>query len=427
MFFSCYRHALFLVRSWRNWCVKKFGNLKNCVTTNAYWGLEINAHSLINYIVHCRVNGTEFNPNWNQSQACESTFREARAFTSTESTVVNFTIQGFESRLSRIQFKKNVMHRNAHVLNFPSLKNNSIKTEKVTMPTNDEIIREVEKAQASVERILIELGIDSSDICFDSSVTTKCLTTKQISSSPEVEFITVPEEYGSDDDVQENIDEEAYAFDESEFITVPEEFAVYEKEIKCDVHDASELFENIGEEILLPDSKNFKNVFKIKNRRNKIIHVKKRTFLWMLTSGLQKCSTDRTYRFFDKPDKSNSPRYCNEVLEKIVVGEYVLLRMNQTLRVFKIYGFKYLNRKNNSYCAAEVSLKIQKDDTHSSVGLTGCLFELVNNDEDYLLDFISNNQTIDVKHYVSHLIKPTVDSAIFFYPEEIVEYINQYN
>lgn len=406
--FFCYRHTLFLVRSWRNWCVVKFNNIQNCVTTNAYWGLELNAHSLINYIVHCRIHGTDFDPTLLQSQTCEGTFRDARSLTSTRSTIVNFTIQGLESRLNRIQFKRDAIHRNAHVLKFPSLKNTLKETEKLAMPTNDEIIDVVERAQKSVREILIDLGVDSADISFDSSLTTKCPKAKPVN---DIEFVTVPDEFE--------------AYENENYDDIPEEFEVYGNE-NDDVHDASELFENIGEDVCLRDSKQLKNVFKIKNRRNKIVHVNKRTFLWMLTSGMQKCSTDRTYRFFENKDTRDDVKYSNEVFESIAVGEYVLLRMKQQLSVFKVYGFKYLNGKNRSCSSSTVPVKSPKDAEHRSIGLLGSSFEMVECDGEYMLDWTSNSQSIDVKHYVSHLVKPTPISAIFFYPEETVAYIKQF-
>ncbi|XP_065074604.1 uncharacterized protein LOC135698522 [Ochlerotatus camptorhynchus] len=390
-------HSLFLIRGWRNWCVRKFNNILNCITSNAYWGLEINAHALINYVVYCRDHGTEFNTTLLQSQTCEGTFRDARAFTSTESTVVNFTIQGFESRLNRIQFKRDVMHRNQQALKFPGVKKRSMDDTSFKMPTTDEIIDIVEQAQQSARDILIDLGVDANDISFECSVSTKSLKEKPTTSLGDVEFITVPDE-----------------------------FETFEKNSNNDIHDASELFQNVGSELLLRNSINHKNVFKIKTQQNKVVHVKKRTFLWMLISGLQKCSTDRTYRFMDNNMERHYPKYANEVYDNIVVGEFVLIKENEMLSVLKVYGFKYLKGKNCSYSSPMVPIKPPKDVQHRGIGLLGTAFEILECDGEYVLDFSSNNSTKNVKYYVSHLKKPSILSALFYYPNECVSYIKQF-
>lgn len=386
-----------MIRAWRNWCVAKFNNLQNCVTTNVYWGVEINAHALINYIVYCRDTGATFNTTLLQSQACEGTFRDARAFSSTESTVVNFTMQGFESRLNKIQFKRNVMHRNQHSLNFPSLSKKA-DSNGIEMPTNEEIIEAVEQSRAAVHETLVDLGIDASQISFESSVTTKHLKEKPSQTS-----------------------------DDFVFITVSAEFEALEKEnFDPDVHDADELFHNIGEEIMLKDSQNYKNVFKIKNRQNKIVHVKKRTFLWMLTSGLQKCSTDRNYHFIDKQDKSDNPKYVNEIYENIVVGEYVLLKEDSVLTVFKVYGFKYLKGKNCAYSASIAPVRPPNNVEPRGIGLQGCTFDIIECDGEYVLDLASINVIKDIKYYMSHLLKPTVLSALLYYCEDCVTHIKKF-
>lgn len=386
------------MRSWRNWCKKKHNTFQHCITTNAYWGLEINAHSLINYIVNCRNSGAEFHTTLLQSQTCEATFRDARAFTSTESTVVNFTMQGFESRLNKIQCKKDIMHRNEHTLNFPSMKRQPSEADvRFEMPTNEDITAAVENAQQSVREILLQLGVDAEDISFESSVTTHKPKSKLTVDCGDFEFISIPVEIEP---------------------CMPQN--------NEDVHNAVELFENIGEELLLPDSKNFKNVFKIRNQRNKIVHVKKRTFLWMLTSGMQKCSVDRTYRFFDKQAKKSRSRYVNEILEDITAGEYLLMKEKEQLSVLKVYSFKYLKGKKQPYTLPTVPTKVPENVVPRGIGLLGSTFEISECDGDYILEFTSNNVTIDVKHYMSHLRKPSVLSALFYYPEETVIYINSF-
>ncbi|XP_055525180.1 uncharacterized protein LOC129718423 isoform X2 [Wyeomyia smithii] len=44
----------FLVRGWRNWCLQKRTDSKLCITTNAYYCVELNSHAILKLIVACR-------------------------------------------------------------------------------------------------------------------------------------------------------------------------------------------------------------------------------------------------------------------------------------------------------------------------------------------------------------------------------------
>ncbi|XP_038106357.1 uncharacterized protein LOC119766060 [Culex quinquefasciatus] len=112
-------HVLFILRAWRNMCMRKYNGIKNTITTNTYWSVELMAHSLINYIAQCREKGLPYLPELIQSQTCESFFRSARSLSTTESTVINFTMKGFESKINLIQAKTEIAHDASNGFVFP--------------------------------------------------------------------------------------------------------------------------------------------------------------------------------------------------------------------------------------------------------------------------------------------------------------------
>lgn len=77
----------------------------NFVTLNAYTCIEINFHMLINVYRKLRDWNMlkHFLPHKFSSQTCEEFFRTARSFTTTESTVINFTPLQFMHKVKRIQ------------------------------------------------------------------------------------------------------------------------------------------------------------------------------------------------------------------------------------------------------------------------------------------------------------------------------------
>ena len=105
-------YALFFLRYWRQWLMQHstFTLKDNFITRNCYVCIEINAHSLLSYVIvirnlnlhHC------FTP-WNLgSQSCERLFRSLRSLCSTFSTIVNFSLLAMLQRLHKIAIKEDL-------------------------------------------------------------------------------------------------------------------------------------------------------------------------------------------------------------------------------------------------------------------------------------------------------------------------------
>ena len=96
-------YAVFFIRYWRKWLLTNpCYNLKNCVTQNAYVGIELNAHTLIIFLRTIHIfpgSDALFRPWCLGSQSYE------RSMTSTFLTVINFGMLGLLRRLHRIDIK----------------------------------------------------------------------------------------------------------------------------------------------------------------------------------------------------------------------------------------------------------------------------------------------------------------------------------
>ena len=104
-------YAVFFMRYWRQWLLLNpnctLGD--NFITPNAYKCIEINAHSLITFIITIRdklpANSQCFYPWMLGSQSCEKAFRAVRSMSSTYSTILNFGMLGLLRRLHRMQIQ----------------------------------------------------------------------------------------------------------------------------------------------------------------------------------------------------------------------------------------------------------------------------------------------------------------------------------
>ena len=101
-------NCVFFLRYWRQWVLlcPEYNLSDNFITCNTYTCVELNAHSLIVYILSLQAvyasDSNSFLPWILGSQCCEKVFRSARSMSSVFSTVINFGILGLLQRLHRL-------------------------------------------------------------------------------------------------------------------------------------------------------------------------------------------------------------------------------------------------------------------------------------------------------------------------------------
>lgn len=166
-------YATFLVRIWRSYILNKPGHTikRNFMSTFSYYCIELNAHALVFITLFLKKNNLTqlFHPQMFGSQPCESFFRQLRSFTSTNSTVVNFSSKEVLNRVSRIQLLDEITNDSEFV--YPNSLNSCkfSKTNLQNFPTEDEIFRTIQKCKinaiAEAQKIGLLKGIKSEDVC----------------------------------------------------------------------------------------------------------------------------------------------------------------------------------------------------------------------------------------------------------------------
>lgn len=157
-------YAVFMLRIWRDYVVRTKGmKLKNnFISTNCYVCIELNAHSLVQMLLHLQKTKSPqmFLPTLMNSQTCESIFRLARSFTSTFSTVVNCSVKEMLCRISKIQMQNDIMNNVSDRYKFPRLGSSSGALSTTQMlPTLFEIERQIQMCKSEALSDALSLGL----------------------------------------------------------------------------------------------------------------------------------------------------------------------------------------------------------------------------------------------------------------------------
>ena len=118
-------YAAIFLRYWRTWLLSKphFKLKDNFISSNAHMCVELNAHSLLMYLLLLRDNypqhSSSFSPWMIGSQSCEKIFRTLHGMTGTFSTMVNFSMLGLLQRLHKLDILEELQSEETHKIVFP--------------------------------------------------------------------------------------------------------------------------------------------------------------------------------------------------------------------------------------------------------------------------------------------------------------------
>ena len=171
--------AIYFSRLWRSWLSKnkQYSVVDNFITLNCYQCIEMNEHGLICIILRLReLKSPHLVMPWKfSSQPCESFFRHLRAMSSTNSTIVNFSMLDTLHRVRRIDLQNEISSRKVNdkseEFNFPRTKRMNLnmsttKTSNInndyictTLPDSKEINKVLEKAKRDAFEEISSLGL----------------------------------------------------------------------------------------------------------------------------------------------------------------------------------------------------------------------------------------------------------------------------
>lgn len=223
----------------------------------------------------------------------------------TQQTVINFTAKELTEKLKRIHAKMRIMHAHKDSIHFPYMARLADKRRIApSLPSDECIIQAVERAQEAAHEALLNIGIRHEDINLADSI-------NSINNIPEeVEFVNVEftdfyMDGHEDTAIGDYRADNEYNNDEieAEGINGTEAQHDLEVDINCNnvVYDAAELIPNYNDTLNLKSSTvGEKYCFRIRDSTGTVKVVKKSTFLWLITTGKYRLSSDRSRRFIQR-------------------------------------------------------------------------------------------------------------------------------
>lgn len=114
------------------------------------------------------------------------------------------------------------------------------------------------------------------------------------------------------------------------------------------IETAESIFQRAGGELILRncESVSKSHSFKVKGINGRIIHVKKSTMLWLLSSGRFKRSNDRLRRFQRIRTLNALPITTNRIKDDVTIGDWVALSGRL---ICHVSSFQYQTGENTSY------------------------------------------------------------------------------
>lgn len=309
-------YATMFLRIWKN-----LEKAMHFISLNAYTCVEINFHSLIS--IYRELRDTDklrhFLPYRFSSQPCEEFFRTARSFTTSESTVINFSTYDFLHKIKRIQTA-------TELKNYYSKKSN---LDEQTMLDDVEVISD-DGIAAIVFESMQEAALDF----------LKCDITPDLESCFKIGIKTpglnIKKEENSDED-QENDSDDDMVINESEIeISVEGEF---DDDL---IHECSGILSESTEN-------NPNDCFRLTNMKSEVFEVKKGQFLY---AHLNKdyVSTDRMYRFMSRNKEKHYDQALSVSEEDIRRDEWAIFdNFRYVCHILKIKidkkFFNFVNRE----------------------------------------------------------------------------------
>ncbi|KAE9521238.1 hypothetical protein AGLY_018363 [Aphis glycines] len=392
----CLWHSVYLLRIWRCSIMKNNDlTLKNnCITSNAYSCIELDALALINIVKYFSKleNGNDsqmFLPWLYSSQTCEKLFRSTRSMTSTYSTVVNFSLKDFIRKLTRIEILNCIQNdlkitaesNPENNFLFPRERNPSRNYVNINEKISPKIFEKL--SDTDIEDILCKSLADAKEeaLLLGMSIFDDSINQPQFLKKLNVE------QDSSDEDRGEN-------FEMYETQSSPE----IPDDIFSDLSDISSLI-NIGEDLQLKDftdSSTFLNSMKVSSistnsnanaesvengpfinillHNNKKMVIKKSSFCWLLDNKTERVCNDRLRRFIntDRPKKLSIKKTNN----KSTPNNSKTKKNNKFKTTSKIYKKSNLNA-NSSEESAEDQLFTNEESIKVSTYIKPGVFLLV--------------------------------------------------
>lgn len=267
-------HAIFFLRIWRKWILKSNYVLReNFITSNAYLCIELNAANLLKLI---RIFRNEEKPELFlttlfDSQACERAFRQLRSMGTPNFTKINFTLYELLHMVRRLEVQNDILFSKLSGLDIklPKLEKKRETTKIYALPTEDEIKECLKRAKRFAVDDALQFGMEISPDDIDSC---EIPLSNRLDISDEQTDLETDHEDESDNGFADDISE----------------------------HDVNEEF--LGEE----EEDQHRAFVQVTDHSGKQQAMRKSTFVWLLSEGTKKISSDRLVRVQERSSNSTT-------------------------------------------------------------------------------------------------------------------------
>lgn len=394
-------HAIFFLRIWRKFILNSEFVLKeNFITSNAYLCAELNGMNLLKLVRIFRdENKPElFMPTLFDSQACERAFRQFRATGVPNYTKINWTLYDLFHMVRRIEVQNEIVYFKLSNLNIelPILGKKRRTTAIFALPTEDEIKQCLDRATRFAINDAANFGMTVGE--------------------DDINTCALPIPKYLEDDLEASLED-----DDSEASEVENE--------NNDIDDTETFMNDIMENEFADGEDLQRSMVTVKDHLGRDQVMRKSTFVWTISEGTPRYSSDRRYRV----QQNNTPIAATDVslylpstnivqVEKhIKLGEWCFFKgENEQIVIGSLHAFRYAKRKL-------VKDKIYKFD---SIDLEGRLDLEVLSSWHSLDDKGALNSKfvgfISVRKYIATVSSPTVDpdTRTLFYNENDLKEID---
>lgn len=283
-------YSVFLIRMWREFIVasEEYTLKENFMSANCYACIELNAHELVKCLLHLReIDRPEFFcPFLFESQACESTFRQFRSFTTTYSTVISCSLKESISRVSKIHLQNQIVESTSTHFVYPRAKKSSPQLIDFKLPTKEEIFNEIQFCKKLAEITAVKFGLigrkNKNQPCYPCRIKPNNNEAKQqrTKSKPQTSYARAP----------------SYKLKFSDLKNI--QLKNYARDVSSDAIDATSSYV----EVVCDDGKR--------------VVVKKTSLCWLLGPDCRKMSSDRLLRVRYSISNSTSKSKSKQKLNK---------------------------------------------------------------------------------------------------------------
>lgn len=420
-------HAVYFLRGWKKWILSSQYNKESFITDNAYKCVEVNASNMLSLIRRFRDEEKPelFLTTLFDSQACERTFRLLRSMGTVNFTKITFTILELMHMVRRVEVQNEIAYTKLSKANLPKLdKPRTIRV--YALPSEDEIDLCLNRAKRFALDNAAKFGmqINSNDI-----ETCTLKAPKKLVSDDAEDDQSDYDFSDSDDSDYSYGDYAEYEDDESD-----DEFSMRENDLEPANEDEDA---DRNAEITDNENENSKSAYlMVKNPKNpeEEMLMRKSTYVWSLTEGRKKVSSDRLIRVRNESTKNNqtaagpvlAPDQPVNVSKLIKIGDWCFFKCKHNDKEMFCLGSVLAFKFNKGNIAKEKKyngdfVNLEENPSHAKDLDVLSSWYFVNERAHLVPTKSSNHYFIQLKNYIATVEKPLIDSdvkTLFYSPDD---------